>query len=476
MEKLNQGLNIRIIDISKEDTLENTQTKVSNCANYSSVHGENYVGGIAGIADIEDTTAQNDVTGQFNPSTEGEMIMRLVIRDCKNAGAISATKQYAGGIAGKMTIGAIFGGINTGSMDALSADYVGGIAGGCETYIVSSFSRAVLAGNMYVGGIAGYGTEVVGCYAVTDIAAAAKFAGGILGYTDPLPDEEAELVLDNRYYLAGKNLGGIDGICYEGATAPMTIEEFLAVENLDPCFRTVSIRFIAQGQEDIVLTVGLGKSLAATKIPQLEVGDQELYHWVLRQNVTSETLSMGETAALHYISNERLTNILFEQTYEAVFDAKNMVVASEEKTPSGRNLALAVGAFDRNTTLHLTNMTAQEPTVNGTVVLENWQVTMADMGIEKLHYHIPAGVDAENILLYVKDSSGNWTQRSFTVEGSYMIFPFTHGESGFALEVIPQEAFPTVPVVIGAGAAVVLLLAGILIKKRKAKKGSVRET
>ena len=66
--------------------------------------------------------------------------------------------------------------------------------------------------------------------------------------------------------------------------------------------------------------------------------------------------------------------------------------------------------------------------------------------------------------------------RSFTVEGSYMIFPFTHGESGFALEVIPQEAFPTVPVVIGAGAAVVLLLAGILIKKRKAKKGSVRET
>jgi len=66
MEKLNEGLNIKIIDISKEDTPENTQTKVSLCANYGSVRGEAYVGGIAGIADIEDTTAQQDITGYFH--------------------------------------------------------------------------------------------------------------------------------------------------------------------------------------------------------------------------------------------------------------------------------------------------------------------------------------------------------------------------------------------------------------------------
>ena len=470
MEKLNEGLNIRIIDISKEDTPENTVAKVSNCTNHAAVHGETYVGGITGIADIEDTTAQDDIQGQLTMSTEGEMIMRLVIRDCRNMATVSATKQYAGGIAGNMTIGAIFHGMNTGSVDALNADYVGGVAGSSETYIVDSFSRTILAGSQYVGGIAGYGTEVVGCYAVTDIAAATKFAGGILGYTDPLPDEEVGLILNNRYYLTGKNLGGIDGVCYEGATAPMTIEEFLTVENLDESFRVVTVRFVAEGREDTVLTVDLGKTIPVAKIPQLEVGEHELYQWQLIPSVTSETLGMGQAAKIQYISKERLTNILFDQTYLAVFDAKNMVVASGEKTASGRPLALAVGAFDQGTTLNLTDITEQNPNINGKTLQEVWQVTMADIGVEKLHYYIPEGVDAEQIVLYVKDISGNWVQREFIVEGSYMIFPFTHGESGFALEVLPPAEFPVTTVVIAAAAAVLLLIAVKSVKKHRAKK------
>ena len=470
MEKLNEGLNIKIIDISKEDTPENTVAKVSDCVNLAPVHGETYVGGIVGIADIEDTTAKDEVEGALTFSTEGEMIMRLVIRDCRNAATVSAAKQYAGGVVGNMTIGAIFNGMNTGSIDALNADYVGGIAGSSETYIVGSTSRSILAGNQYVGGIAGYGTEVVGCYAITDIAAATKFAGGILGYTDPLPDEEMGLILENRYYLTGKNLGGIDGVCYEGATAPMTIEEFLAAETLDACFRTVTVRFVAEGQEDTLLTVDLGKTLAVAKIPELEVGENDMYHWVLQNSVTSETLSMGEVAQPQYISRERLTNILFDQTYEAVFDVKNTVVASDAKAHTGRSLALAVGAFDQGTTLELTDITDQEATVKGIAVLENWQVTMTDIGIEKLHYHLPEGVDAEQIVLYVKDISGNWVQRSFTVEGSYMIFEFTHGETAFALDVLPAEEVPVAAIAIVAGAVLLLLIVGRIIKKRKAKK------
>ena len=470
MEKLNEGLNIKIIDISKEDTPENTVAKVSDCVNLAPVHGETYVGGIVGIADIEDTTAKDEVEGALTFSTEGEMIMRLVIRDCRNSANISATKQYAGGIVGNMTIGAIFNCMNTGSIDALNADYVGGIAGSSETYIVSSTSRSILAGDQYVGGIAGYGTEIVGCYAVTDIAAATKFAGGILGYTDPLPDEETGLILENRYYLTEKNLGGIDGVCYEGATAPMSIEEFLAVETLNDCFRTVTVRFVAEGQEDVVLTVDLGNTLALAKIPELEVGAQAMYHWVLCPNVTSETLGMGEVAAVQYISKERLTNLLFDQTYEAVFDAKNTVVASEEKTASGRSLALAVGTFDRGTTLNLTEITEKEADVGGTTAQEVWQVTMADIGIQKLHYHIPDNMDAEQIVLYVKDISGNWVQRSFTVEGSYIIFDFTHGETAFALDMLPAEEFPVATIAVVAGAAILLLMVGAVIKKRKTKK------
>lgn len=474
MEKLNEGLNIKIIDISKEDTPDNTQTKISDCVNFGAVYGETYAGGIAGIADIEETTAQEDVQGKLTMSTEGEMIMRLVIRGCRNAGTISAKKQYAGGIVGKMTVGAIFHGMNTGGINALNADYAGGIAGSSETYITDSFSRCMISGKQYVGGIAGYGTEVTECYAVSDIAAATKFAGGILGYTDPLPDEETGLILDNHYYLDGKDLGGIDGICYEGATAPMTIEEFLAVEGLDDSFRTVTIRFAADGQEDILMNVDLGETLALGKIPRLETGEQELYQWQLEEDVQTEMPAMGEAADAQYISRSRLSKILFDQSYTATFDAKNMVVATEKKTESGRSLALAVGAFNADTELKLTDMTAQEPVVQGITVLENWKVTMKDTGIRKLHYHIPKGISAENTLLYVQDGTGSWAQREFTVEGSYLIFPFAYGERGFALEVRAEEK-SSAPVIAVASGAAVLLIAGISLKKRKVKKENVSE-
>lgn len=470
IDELGEGVNIQIIDVSKEDTAENTLTKVSDCANYGAVYGENYVGGITGLADVEDTSVLEEVEGKLSFSNTGEVTMRLVIRDCRNYATVVATKQYAGGIVGNMTIGAIFGGMNIGNMDSLNADYVGGIAGSSKTYITDSFSRSVLAGNQYVGGIAGFGTEVTGCYAITDIAASTKFAGGVLGYTDQLPNQESARVLDNHYYLAGKNLGGIDGISYDGATAPMTVQEFLVMENLDDMFRTVTIRFVAEGQADEVLNVDLGQSLAVAKIPQVETQENELYQWQLRKNVTSETLSMGEVEQVQYISKERLTNILFDQTYEAVFDAKNMVVYSENKAESGRPLALAVGAFDKGITLKLTDVTEQEASINGVVLQENWQVTMEDIGIEKLHYHIPQSMDAERIVLYVKDISDNWVQREFTVEGSYMVFAFTHGESGFALEVLPQEELPVTTIAIVAGAVVLLLIAAVISKKHKAKK------
>ena len=475
MEKLNEGLNIKIIDISKEDTPENTQTKISDCVNFGAVCGETYAGGIAGIADIEDTTTQEDVQGKLTMSTEGEMIMRLVIRDCRNEGTISAGKQYAGGIVGKMTVGAIFHGMNTGGINALNADYAGGIAGSSETYITDSFSRCMISGKQYVGGIAGYGTEVTDCYAVSDIAAATKFAGGILGYTDPLPDEETGLILDNHYYLDGKNLGGIDGISYEGSTAPMTIEEFLAVEGLDDSFRTVTIRFAADGQEDVLMHVDLGETLALGKIPRLETGEQELYQWQLEEDVQTEMPAMGEAAAVQYISRSRLSKILFDQSYTATFDAKNMVVATEKKTESGRPLALAVGAFNADTELKLTDIRAQEPVVQDITVLENWKVTMKDTGIRKLHYHIPKGIHPEEILLHVQDGTGSWAQREFTVEGSYLIFPFAYGERGFALEVRVEEqsSVPVSAVVSGAVAA--LLIAGVALKKRKAKKETVSE-
>ena len=449
MEKLNEGLNIKIIDISKEDTSKDTIAKVNQCANHGAVYGETYVGGVAGIADIEDTSANEDAEGQLSFSTEGEMIMRLVVRDCKNTAKITASKQYAGGIVGEMVIGAIFDGKNIGNVEAVNADYVGGIVGSSETYLKGCVSRSILSGSKYVGGIAGFGTEVLDSYAITEISAATKFAGGILGYAKQLPDEEAGMIQGNRYYVTENSWGGIDGIAYQSAATPISVEKFLELKKLDDMFKTVAVRFTADGQEDVVMTVKLGETLAIEEVPVLDVEKQEQYQWE------------------PYVSQESLTNILFDQTYQAEFDTKNTVIASEEKLESGPSKALAVGVFDCTTTLNITDITGQELIASNMKILEISEIAISGSGVERLHYFIPEGAETENMILHVKNASGKWEQRDFSVEGSYIIFDFVDGEGAIALE---ETAGAMNLTIMFATAAAAIVGIGILFKLIKAKK------
>ena len=460
MESLSQGFNITIYDVSREDTPDNTLAKVENCTNYGPVLGEVGVGGIAGVADVEDTTAAEEVEGQLTFSNEGEVVMRLVIRDCRNLAAISGADSYAGGIVGNMVIGAVLECTNIGGIDGWNADYVGGIAGRCDSYLAGCDSRCVLAGSRYVGGVAGYAVEVADCWAITEIAAGEKYVGGVLGDTEPLPGGENTRIQGNRYYLAGENVGGIDGICYEGATAPVTVKEILAREKENELLTTVTIRLRVQGREDVVMNVPLGSTIALADIPQLETEAHEQYQWQLVREVT--TGADRDT----YLNQDMLTKVLFDRTYVAVFDGKDTVVGSENLTAAGRPLALAVGGFNQGVTLKLTDMTLQQPTVNGVTVWETWNVTMSEGGVEKLHYHIPADVAAEDITLYVKGADGSWAVREFTVEGSYIIFSFTERDSAFALAVREGGSFSILAV---AAIAAVAVLGGLLVYRKRKK-------
>lgn len=458
MESLSQGFNITIYDISREDTPEDTLAKVENCDNYGQVLGEVGVGGIAGVADVEDTTAIEEVEGQLTFSNEGEVVMRLVIRDCRNRAAVSAADSYAGGIVGRMVIGAVMDCTNIGGIDGWNADFVGGIAGRCDGYLASCDSRCALAGSRYVGGVAGYATEVADCWAVADIIAGTKYVGGVLGCADTLPDGESTAIQGNRYCLVGENVGGIDGVCYEGAADPATVKEILARERENGLMTNITVCFQVQGQADIVMNVPLGSTIDLADIPKLEAGEQEQYRWQLVQEVTTGT------AQEIYLREDMLTKVLIDRTYAAVFDDKDTVVGSENLTAAGRPLALAVGAFDQGVTLKLTDMTLQQPTVNGVAVRETWNVTMSDGGVEKLHYHIPENVAAEDITLYVKGADGSWAVREFTVEGSYIIFSFAQGDSAFALAVAEGSSFPVLAV---AAVAAVAVLSFFLLRKKK---------
>ena len=177
----------------------------------------------------------------------------------------------------------------------------------------------------------------------------------------------------------------------------------------------------------------------------------------------------NEVEEIFYLSEARLTNILFNQIYEAEFEAKHMVSQSEQKTEDNRSIILAIGAFDKNTTITITDMLATESIINEVELTENWQVSISNIGVEKLHYRIPADMQANKIQLFVKDASGTWTEREYMVEGSYIIFDFAESEAGFALaESSGNELYLGVAVV-----AVILLIVVVLIlrKRKSSKKG-----
>ncbi len=470
----NVGMNME--DISREDTAEDTIGKAAGCENYGEVAGEKAVGGIAGMLNNEIIMSEEDVEVKGETSANADGTIRLVIRDCNNYGTVSASKDYAGGIAGNMVLGAIIESRNIGNLDALNADYVGGIAGNCDTVIMNCYSKSILAGANYVGGIAGRSAEVYDSYAFTDIAACTEYAGGILGNSDELPDTENGFISNNFYYFVGKDYGGIDGVNYKGATGRITLSEFLALENLDEMFKSVSVRFVAEGQEDVVLSAAVGGNISKDNVPTLTAEEGQMYDWRLMEPVTSKTLAMNEEEEVLYLNENRLKTILFDQTYEADFEAKNMVSQGSEKTEDNQSVILAIGAFEKDTSVKLTDMLQTEYMIMGETALQNWQVSISNPGVKKLHYRIPEGVDTDDIKLWVKDESGNWTEREYIVEGSYFVFEFTDSESGFALiekggfkldmdnlEILDGIDFKMIAAIVAA--IIVLLFMVVYIKK-----------
>lgn len=470
VESLDDTINMDVFDSSDDDTEVDTLGKVAGCLNNGIITGEYNVGGIAGIIAeetefdaYEDVETNGDVSLNFNYET------RAVIRGCKNYGTIVGSKQAIGGVVGKMQMGVVLESLNFGNLDALNADYVGGIAGDSYTIIRRSGTKCVIAGDKCVGGIAGAGNEVTDCYAFVEMKAYTEKAGTVVGEAAEIPDGEEDVIFSNYYFVPGVDVGGIDGVTYTGATDRLSLKEFLQLEGLDETFGSVTVRFVVDGQDDVVFHISAGESLSLDDLPKLEVAEGEEYQWEIQEDVTYESLGMGETAKVELLSKESITNILFNQTYEASFDTKNTVIRSKEATENYLAIILAEGVFASNTTLITEDVLVDEAEVNGKDAYANWMVSLSNSGVKKLHFYIPTELNAEYVQVLVKDAEGNWTERESIVDGSYVVFEYTDGDVGFAL-VQDTGAVVLQIVKIAAVVVAVLVVLGIVVKKRKAKK------
>lgn len=476
VENMDDNLNFSITDVSDEDTEEDTLGKVSNSVNYGKVSGELNVGGIAGVlADETDLDTYEDVEISGDISLNGSYRMRVVVRDCKNFGTIAASKQYVGGITGQMVVGAVLECINMGNLDAISADYVGGIAGKSYSVIRNCSSKSIIAGDTYVGGIVGEGDEVTDCYAFISMEAYTEKAGAIMGNANNLPEgTEEDLILRNFYFITGKDIGGIDGISYTCATDKVDLEGFLQLPELDDLLRTVTIRFLVEGVEEQVISINVGDSLDMNSIPVIEVENEKEYNWELVPTVVSKLLGMGETIPTEYISKESLTDILFDQTYEAAFDLKTTVIKGTKKNETGLATILAEGIFAKNTSIEITDILSDVASIDGKEVVDGWNVTLSNTGVSKLHYLIPEGMHAEYVKLYIQTSDKGWKEREFVVDGSYAVFEFADGDVEFAFVEDYSGIIQTVAIA-GGGVAIVLCVCVVIFILKKLHKKTVRK-
>ncbi|SFR65038.1 M26 family metallopeptidase [Anaeromicropila populeti] len=137
-------------------------TYIKNCKVLSgSISGISYVGGFVGK--IEDA-------------------IKAVIVKCSSSVTVTATSDYAGGLAGYTT-----GGISMSYSDSqvTGVNYVGGLVGyGYSITIINTFVLGSVTGAEYVGGIIGISGETTylySSYAASKITATGSYAGGIYG-------------------------------------------------------------------------------------------------------------------------------------------------------------------------------------------------------------------------------------------------------------------------------------------------------
>ena len=455
-----EDLGFTMTDISDLDTAADTISKIDSCHNYGLVHADQNGGGIAGTIGLEnDLDPEEDVTFRGDQSLNMVYETRAVIRDCQNHTTLSIKKSNGGGIVGTMSMGAVLDCVNLGQIDAEAAQSIGGIAGSSNGSIRRCDAKCTIHAHSQIGGIAGSGSTVTDCRTLVHIQGDGPEIGAILGSSDTAMSLQASLldsqrsIVSNYYLPAGQDPGAVDGISYDGCAQPMTLTDFLAIEELPDYFTTMTIRFVADGQEDITFQIPVGEALPIDQIPAVPTVGLHNGQW-------------------DQLADADLSSIWYDQTFTAVYDPYDQTLQTENIRENGLPILLAEGDFPNGAVLTV-EATAKTPSLpEGATLLESWQITHTAESELILHY-LPTDTaleDVECIHVYVQDANGTWTKRDTTIDGRYLIFGMAQDETVFCTMQMPVDYTPYYLAACGAGILITAILITCTVKKMRRNK------
>ncbi len=183
-----------------------------------SFDGDGHV--ITGLTFNDSPTDYAGLFGYIQGIKEGDITVGGIVKNvCLEGGSISGG-NYAGGIAGCISGGAV---INCGYSGSVSGDYrVGGVAGDNNKGTVSNcYNTGDVSGCFYAGGVAGNNAgSIINCYNTGSVTATGTnaFAGGVVGYNKG-SDSSVETCYSTGDVTVTENgtdvyAGGIAGINY----------------------------------------------------------------------------------------------------------------------------------------------------------------------------------------------------------------------------------------------------------------------
>jgi len=418
---------ITMRDLSLAETYDHDEGAIARCENRGSVHGESNVGGVVGSVafelsfDMEDTLGSSD----FLP-TQAEQLLFAAVRDCENRGRIESRADGAGGIAGRMDVGAVADCVSAGAVSSQSGDYVGGVAGVCQGSIARCWSRCSLAGGKYIGGIAGSGKTMADCRAWTHIERGTEYRGAVAGWAEG--EVSGNLYADSRPE-------GVDGVSRIGQAEPMTAAELLALEDAPQDLETVTVRFVVDGE--VVRTLRIPFGGAVETLPAVENRASSYWVW---DSFDSEHVYADTDVTGRYLAPAR-------------------TLSSDEEFP----LFLVEGEFYEGQSLEVLPFTVPDER-GGT--LEGY--TLRVNGFEGT---LTVRMRSERgAAIFVRGEDGGYTETQSEWDGRYLVFALPSGGS-FAVS-MQGERPDTLLLAAGGGAALLALLLGAraVSRRRKANK------
>lgn len=425
-----EGDRITLRDLSYEEAYAHDEGAIARCRAEGSVRAETNAGGVVGSIAFE---LSFDMEDQLHSSgllaTRAENLLFAAVRACESRAAVRSRADCAGGIAGRLDVGAVVDCVAALSAASQNGDYVGGIAGRARGVLANCWARASLEGRRYIGGIAGLGGDIRACRAWTHIARGAEYRGAVAGW--------AEGEVRGNVYVEGRP-EGVDGVSRIGQAEPLSRAAFLAQAGAPRGFEQVEVRF--EMEDGTVETVTLPFGSALDTLPA--VPDRGRASWV------------WDGAALG--------NVYADLTVTGRYLTPDSTLATGEAVPQ----FLVEGEFREGQALQAEPceaLSAEGERVGG------WTLRVPDY-----EGTLTVRMRSEpNVKLY-RPAGERWEEIPATQDGQYLVFELENGSS-FLMEPV-EKPFPWHLVMAGSGAALLalLLLARGLGRKKKGKKTAAK--